>query len=136
MSEYLADDRLDISKYVLDVGIYTRRIRARILYNHLLVAGTSIEHIRALIESGKIIKIVDHANYNPRVIEWMTDNLHVNAIAPEQYADAFISALANPKRLWDTAFHTHIPEKCRHLLYALFFGSQYGENIDDLRRAY
>jgi DNA polymerase III delta prime subunit len=136
VSEYLADVRLDISKYVLDVGVYTRRIRARILYNHLLVAGTPAGHIRALIESGEIAKIVDHANYNPRVIEWMTDSLRVGAIAPEQYADAFLSALANPKMLWDTAFRTHIPEKCRHLLYALFFGSQYGEDIADLRLAY
>lgn len=38
ISEYLADRRLDISRYVLDVGIYTRRIKALILYNHLLVA--------------------------------------------------------------------------------------------------
>ena len=66
----------------------------------------------------------------------MTDSLRVGTIAPEQYADAFLSALANPKMLWDTAFRTHIPEKCRHLLYALFFGSQYGEDIADLRLAY
>jgi energy-coupling factor transporter ATP-binding protein EcfA2 len=136
VSEYLADERLDISKYVLDVGVYTRRIRARILYNHLLVAGTPIGHIRNLVESGKIPKIVDHANYNPRIIEWMTDALHIGPIASEHYADEFLSALANPKKLWDTAFRTHIPEKCRHLLYALFFGSDFGEDIADLRLAY
>ena len=39
VSEHLADPRLDIVKYVLDVGIYTRRIRARILYNHFLSLG-------------------------------------------------------------------------------------------------
>ena len=54
VSEHLADPRLDIVKYVLDVGIYTRRIRARILYNHLFVAGTSKEHIKALWNSGAI----------------------------------------------------------------------------------
>jgi energy-coupling factor transporter ATP-binding protein EcfA2 len=46
VSEHLADQRLDITRYVLDVGIYTRRIKARILYNHLLVARTSKEHIK------------------------------------------------------------------------------------------
>jgi hypothetical protein len=136
ISEYLADDRVDISKYVLNVNVYTRRIRARILYNHLLVAKTPAGHIQALIESGKIPEIIDHENYNPRVIEWMTDTMQVNAIAPEQYAEAFIKALANPKKLWDTAFRTHIPEKCRHLLFALFFGSEYGEYVPELRLAY
>lgn len=136
ISEHFADRRLDISKYVLDVGVYTRRIRARILYNHLLVAGTPPEHIRALIESGKISKIVDHVNYNPRVIEWMTDAFHLRSISPAQYADEFINALANPKQLWDTAFRTHIPQKCRHLLFSLFFASQYGEEINSLRVAF
>jgi len=135
-SEHLADQRLDISKYVLDVGAYTRRIRARILYNHLLIAGTPPQHIRALVKSGKIPKIVDHPNYNPRVISWMTDPFRVNSISPTQYTDEFINALENPKQLWDTAFRTHIPQKCRHLLFSLFFASQYGEEIHSLRTAF
>jgi hypothetical protein len=136
VSEHLGDDRLDISKYVLDVGVYTRRIKARILYNHLLVAKTPTSHVRALIESGFVPKIVDHANYNPRVIEWMTDVVHLGNIASDGYAAAFIDALNNPKKLWDTAFRTHIPEMCRHLLYALFFESEYGTQIANLRLTY
>ncbi len=69
ISEHLADQRLDISKYVLNVGIYTRRIKARILYNHLLVSQTPMTHISALIKSDEIPKIVDHKNYSPRIIE-------------------------------------------------------------------
>ena len=103
VSEHLADQRLDISKYVLDVGIYTRRIKARILYNHLLVVGTPQSHISALIKSGLIAKIVDHKNYNPRIIDWMTDSARVGDILPEAYPPAFIDALTNPKQLWDIA---------------------------------
>jgi hypothetical protein len=136
ISEYLADGRLDISKYILNVGVYTRRIRARILYNHLLVAGTPISHVRALINSGLVPKIIDHDNYNPRIIEWMTDAQHASAIAAKEYPNSFMNALADPSRIWDTAFRTHIPEKCRHLLFALFFSSEYGEEIADLRLAY
>lgn len=136
VSEHLADRRLDITKYVLDVGVYTRRIRARILYNHLLVAETPIAHVRALVESGKIAKIVDHPNYNPRVIEWMTYAMHIEEWSPSAYPDAFLEVLANPKQLWDTAFRTHIPQKCRHLLFALFFCSEYGAEIDEVRLAY
>jgi hypothetical protein len=52
----------------LNAGVYTRRIGARILDDHLLVAGTPTQHIRALVEGGKIAKVVDHANHNPRVV--------------------------------------------------------------------
>jgi energy-coupling factor transporter ATP-binding protein EcfA2 len=139
VSEHLADQRLDVSKYVLDVGVYTRRIKARILYNHLLIARTPHRHIIALIESDNsdnIVKIVDHKNYNPRIIEWMTDVAHIGRLKPEAYPMAFLEALTHPGRLWDIAFRTHISKMCQHLLFALFFSSEYGVEIEDLRVAY
>lgn len=136
VSEHLSDPHLDIVKYVLDVGIYTRRIRARILYNHLFVTGTAKEHIKALWDSGTIPKIVDHKNYNPRIIEAMTDALHTGDVPSSSYAKAFLHALDNPHQLWDTSFRTHIRPMCRHLLFSLFFCSEYGAEIDDLKSAF
>ena len=136
VSEHLADQHLDVSKYVLDVSTYTRRIKARILYNHLVIADTPKEHVKALISSGKIPKIVDHKNYNPRIVEWMTDGFRVSDFAAEKYAGAFLAALRNPKQLWDTAFRTHIDHKCRHLLCALFFCPEYGEQMGELRDSF
>ena len=136
VSEYLADRRLDISKYVLDVGIYTRRIKARIVYNHLVVAGTPSSHIAALIESGDITRIVDHKNYNPRIIEWMTDTARIGDSDAGAYPASFLYALDHPGQLWDIAFRAHISKACQHLLIALFFSSEYGVSTDDLRDAY
>ncbi len=136
VSEHLADQQLNISKYVLDVGVYTRRIKARILYNHLLSAGTPHAHITALVDSGDIAKIVDHRNYNPRIIDWMTDVTRIGRLKPETYPSAFLDALTHPGRLWDIAFRTHISKTCQHLLFALFFSSEYGVTIEKLRVAY
>jgi energy-coupling factor transporter ATP-binding protein EcfA2 len=136
VSEPLADPRLDIVKYALDVGVYTRRIRARILYNHLFVAATSREHIRALWDSGAIPKIVDHKNYNPRIVEAMTDRLHTGQLSPANCATAFLHALDNPHQLWDIAFRAHIRPMCRDFLFSLFFCSEYGAEIDDLKTAF
>jgi hypothetical protein len=136
VSEHLGDQRLDVTKYVLDVGIYTRRIKARILYNHLLVSETPQTHIRALLESKKLGKIIDHKNYNPRVIEAMTDALRIGDIAPSDYPAAFIDALNNPSQIWDTAFRTHIDHRCRHLLMAMFFLSEYGVPVATLRASF
>ena len=136
VSEHIADQQLNISKYVLDVGVYTRRIRARILYNHLLNAGLPLAHISALVESGDIAKIVDHRNYNPRIIDWMTDVTRMGSLKPETYPAAFLDALTHPGRLWDIAFRTHISKSCQHLLFALFFSSEYGVTIEKLRIAY
>jgi DNA polymerase III delta prime subunit len=133
VSERLADKSLDIAKYLLDVGIYTRRIRARILYNHLLVSGISLKHIKSLWSAGTVAKIVDHENYNPRIIEAMTYGVQMQGVTPEDYPAEFTNALNRPLRIWDVSFRTHIPLKCRHLLYGLFFCSDYGASIDELR---
>ena len=135
-SDRLADSRVDISTYVLDMGSYTRGIRARILYNHLLVGNTPQTHINALLDSGKISKIVDHDNYNPRVIEWMTDVIRLGEINAEDYPKTFLSMLKNPKKLWDAAFQSHISPACRHLLISLFFSGRFGENTDGLRDSF
>lgn len=136
VSEYLGDQRLDVMKYVLDVGVYTRRIKARILYNHLLVSKTPQSYIRALVESSMLTKIVDHKNYNPRVIEAMTDALNIGEIEPVNYPTAFIKALNNPSQIWDIAFRTHIDHRCQHLLIAMFFHSEYGVSLDLLRSTF
>lgn len=136
VSESLADQRLDVTRYVLDVRVYTRRIRARILYNHLIVAGVPAEHIRALYETGAIRKIVDHRYYNPRIIERMTDAIHIGDLTPAGYPAAFIDALDNPELVWDKAFRHHIPRRCQHLLFALYFDSEYGAAIDDVREIF
>lgn len=136
VSEHLGDQRLDVTKYVLDVGVYTRRIKARILYNHLLVSETPQTHIRALLESKKLAEIVDHKNYNPRVVEAMTDAFRIGDIEPADYAEAFIGALNNPSQIWDTAFRTHIDHRCRHLLMAMFFHREYGVPLSTLRSSF
>ena len=135
-SEYLSDNSISITKYVLDVGVYTRSIKARILYNHLACSETPQEHINQLVDSGVLPKLIDHANYNPRIVEWMTDRLGLEKISSKQYPEAFLCALENPSRLWDTAFREHIPRSCQHLLLTVFFGSEYGIGIRDLERAY
>ena len=136
MSEALSDSKLNVSRYVLDVGIYTRRIRARILYNHLIVAGVPEPHIAALLNSGAIKKIVDHDHYNPRIIEWMTEADRLGEIAPTEYPDAFLKALKNPERIWDKAFRTHIPRRCQHVLISLFLCSDYSAAIEDVEEVF
>lgn len=136
VSEYLGDERLDISKYVLDVGIYTRRIKARILYNHLLVSRTPLPYLQSLIDSNKLAAIVDHKNYNPRIIEVMTDELRLIDVSPGEYPAAFVDALNNPSRIWERAFRTHIDHRCRNLLIAMFFHSEYGVHATSLRLSF
>lgn len=136
VSERLAGPEIRISDYVLDVASYTRRIRARILYNHLSASDLESKFIHLLIRDGAIPKIVDHKNYSPRIVAWMTSSIRLVGVDPEGYSEAFIHALDHPEEIWDTAFRTHISNAAQDLLITLFFASQYGVEIARLRASY
>lgn len=60
ISDHVDDRRLQLSKYLLDVGVYTRKLRSHIFYNHLLVSGLSNQHFVSILEGDWLGKIVDH----------------------------------------------------------------------------
>ena len=132
-SERLADRRVELSTYMLDLSSYTRAIRARILYNHLAIGEVPQAHVLALIDSGELPAIIDHDNYNPRIVQWMTEEIGIEGLAPADYPQAFIDLLDNPAKLWDKAFTKHITPAARHLLIALFFADRGSSEIADLR---
>jgi hypothetical protein len=131
-SERIDDKKVDITKYILDVGVYTRRIKAHILYNHLATSELSEEYFEALIDHETLASIIDHKNYNPRTIRAITDSLNTEGISAAEYPDFCISSLDRPNDLWEKPFR-NIPDKCRHLLIGLFFCSESGARISDLR---
>ena len=50
ISDYVDDKRFQLAKYLLDVGSYTRKIKAYILFNHLAASSLTREHFAALLE--------------------------------------------------------------------------------------
>lgn len=135
-SERIADRRVELSTFVLDLSSYTRSIRARILYNHLAIGGLPQSYVFALLDSGELPTIIDHENYNPRIVEWMTDVLGTEDIAPKDYPAAFIETLDNPTQLWEKAFGKHITTPARHLLIALFLAGSQGTEVEKLRTVF
>ena len=136
VSESLSDERLDVTRYTLDVGVYTRRIRARILYNHLVATSVPFGHIQTLVASGAIKEIIDHKHFIPRIVEWMTDAGRIRHVSAERYGDEFLKALNDPKKIWDKPFREQIPRPCQHLLIALYFAYEFGEDIDQLKEIF
>lgn len=134
LSDHVDDRRLQLAKYLLDVGVYTRKIKSHILFNHLLVSDLSQDHFASLLEGDWLAKIVDHKNYNPRIISSVSSEC-IDSVKPSNYPRYIYSALQNPDLIWRKPFAT-LDMKCQNLLYALYFGSQYAETIVNLRVNY
>lgn len=117
--EAFAHPPIDLTMCVINLQDYTPSVRARILYNHIYFSDLPKEYQLALLEDRGYLKILAHRNYNPRVIEYMTQLRHAKAIAPTLYLHEFIDSLNDPSRLWDHAFRHQISEAARHLLLVL-----------------
>ena len=134
LSDYLDDGKLQLSKYILNVETYTRKIKSHILFNHLTVSELTPAHFAALLEDHWIKKIIDHRNYNPRVIASVSSDC-VDIVQPDQYPAHVYEALENPDLIWSKPFRA-LSMKCQNLLVCLYFGSDRGEEIEQLRMTF
>jgi len=131
-SETLARAGLHIGKCVVEVEQYTREHRARMLYNHLFFSDLRGEHVASLLKDKAYKTIVDHPNYSPRIIEWMTVGMGRTGFAPVEFADRFRKTLDNPAEIWTYAFEKQIDEVSQNLLLILSTADGH-VLLDDLR---
>ena len=131
LSDYIDDGRLQLAKYILDVGVYSRRIRSHILFNHLASSDLSQAHFAALLQDQWLKKIVDHKNYNPRVVASVSSEC-LDTVNATDYPSYIYHALDNPNLIWSKPFRA-LAMNCQNLLISLFFESEYGDDIDSLK---
>jgi hypothetical protein len=109
----------DHYRFSIDLSSYSDFDRAKILFNHLYFSGVSQEYIDVLCENNGYLKIIYHENYNPRLIENMTEQASMFAPKREDYLNKFLEILDNPKELWDHPFNYQISENSRRLILVL-----------------
>lgn len=131
LSDHVDDKKLQLAKYILDVGAYTRKIRSQILFNHLSVSELEQGYFEALLDGDWLKKLVDHKNYNPRIIASVSSN-SIDEVEASDYPAYIYHALENPDLVWSKPYRA-LDMKSQNLLVALFFGSEYGQNIDELK---
>jgi hypothetical protein len=117
--EKLARENFNHRTCIIDLTKYSRRIRAEMLYNHLHFSGLPKAHLDALISRRGYVQIVDHKNYNPRLIEYLTDPAWIGNIPPADYLAIFLQKLGNPVEIWEHAFRRQLSDPARHLLFVL-----------------
>lgn len=134
ISDYIDNPNVELARYILDVGKYTRRIKAHILFNHLFHSRLTREHFSNMLAADVAKKIVDHSNYNPRIISHIADT-NVVPKKPSDYPAFILSVLNKPDIIWEKPYNT-LAIKSQHLLISLYFCDEIGARIDELRINY
>jgi hypothetical protein len=124
---------------VLPLEKYSSLERAEILRNHIWHSASLPDDVlEALWHERAYLKIVDHPNFNPRIIEYVT-GLQPGHSIDETGGRAWLSfavrQLDHPDDIWKTAFEEQLGEVERALLMTLATMPA-RTNVDDLRLAF
>lgn len=119
-SSRLSSIRINATEFTLSVGRYTRAAKAEILFNHIYFSDTSEEEKKSLLKDDFFLAIIDHRNFNPRLIDLLTSADYVT-ISDRPIREVVQFVLDNPHELWEKPFRDHITQEGRALMLALFF---------------
>lgn len=125
LSKRLASRAVSANRYVLNVGVYTRTVKARILYNHLHFSGLSQDSVAQILLDNFYLKIIDHKNFNPRLIELLTSEEY-SSLSGESLRAAVERVLDNPDELWERPYRDHISDDGKALMLAMLLFSDLG----------
>lgn len=135
-SEEFARANFDYKKCIISLEDYTRSDRARILYNHLFFYEVPKEDVQDLLANDGVLKIIDHPNYNPRLIETV---VKLWDLARDEENGSFYyffsDTLDHPNQLWEHAFCRKISPAARDLLL-LLCPTPRSTHLRDLKRSY
>lgn len=114
--EELARYDFKLNEVTIELEDYSLYNKSRILYNHLYFKKINKEYILNLLENN-IINIIKHSNYNPRLVENITE--HFLPQDPKQFYYEFMRNLDNPKRIWEVAYNNHLTCYSQNLVLIL-----------------
>lgn len=103
--------------YELQVEHLTKLDRARILYSHIWHSDLGTEHIEELYKDKRYHGVIQHKNYNPRLISFIVDDARVGDIPPSEYWAFVQRTLDRPDDLWDHVIRNQLDQSGRDLLF-------------------
>lgn len=119
-SEKIKRSRIETGKYEILLNNYTNLEKAKILYNHMYFRNLKLELFDGVIQNKFYKKIIQHKNYSPRIIEFITDEIRIKELSTGDYNDFIIYNLDHPEEIWKDSFQNQINYFDQCFLYTLF----------------
>jgi hypothetical protein len=133
-SSIFSINKIQNNEFILTIEKLNKLDRAKILYNHIWFSKLNEDYIDKIYEQKRYKLIIKHKNFNPRLIEFITDSERISVQAKE-YWDYINATLEDPKDIWDYCFKNQNNAYVRNLVnLTVFNGGQISE--EELQRSY
>lgn len=123
------------NEFLLTIENLNNIDKAKILYNHIYHSKLSKQFIDVIYKNKRYKDIIKHRNFNPRIIQFITDSSVMSNIIPDNYWEHIIKSLDKPEIIWEGYFQNQTDDFVRALTFLTVFNN--GKiNEDNLRDSY
>jgi hypothetical protein len=126
---------IDKNEFELRVSTLSDLDKARILYSHIWHSNLPADYVEELYKHKRYRTVIDHQNFNPRLIAFVTDSERLLECPQERYWDYIVETLTNPADVWENPFVAQQDDFGRCLVVLVTLNGRPMEQ-DDLSEAY
>ena len=120
LSESFDHNNIIKNEYEIKIQSLKPMDKARMLYNHIYFSDLPEKFIDEIYLNNRYIEIINHKNFNPRLIEFITDFIRIENLSGENsYWDYIQQSLNNPKDIWRGTIENQISQLDKHIVVAI-----------------
>lgn len=123
LSHIFQNGKIRDNEFLLRVENLTKIDKARILYNHIYHSKLSKDYIDKIYQDKRYKLIINHRNFNPRIIEFVTDSIRIGSISPNDYWKYIEKNLEEPEDIWSDYFQNQTDDCIRALLFLTVYNN-------------
>ena len=99
-------DHINVKKNEFELLIknLSKMDKAHILYNHIWHSGLDTSYIEEIYKEKRYKTIIQHRNYNPRLISYITDFTRLEDCPAHEYWSYITYSLEHPSQIWENPF--------------------------------
>lgn len=128
-------DNLRRNEFELRIKSLSDFDKAKILYNHIFHSGIGSDYVEQLYIDKRYRDVISHRNFNPRLINYITDPNRLEACTADTYWQYVVSSLNDPSQIWDNPFVAQLDDFGRALVLLVVLHG-YAINENQLAEAY
>lgn len=129
-------ERKDFKVHLLDINKLSSEEKAKILYNHLAFSGIPDDHFEDIKTDLRYRRIINHRNYNPRIIEFVCNPKRYKAVPSGKFFLFFQKHLDNPSEMWKDEYDDRLKHEDRTLLQTIYSLTTTTVNAEVVRQCF
>ena len=129
MSDAYHDSGIENAPYFCNINQLSKLEKAHILYNRMVGSSLSESRIDVLLRDRNYMKVIEHRNFNPRLIEYvLRDSAYDGVVGGDAFLTKLLEFMRNPASVWRLLFAQQINKIELSMVWAVFLADSLDES--------